>query len=97
MNQLKELAENVSKLTELTHDGISQLLQVTRKLDERVIALEMENVQLKQQVKVLQGAVDVMETELRVKRSDRMGYDMLESRVVFVERQMKDHRHDRSK
>lgn len=61
MNQLKELAEHVSELAELTHDGISQLLQVTRKLDERVIALEMENVQLKQQVKVLQGAVDVME------------------------------------
>lgn len=60
MNQLKELAENVSKLTELTHDGISQLLQVTRKLDERVIALEMENVQLKQQVKVLQ-TMNVME------------------------------------
>ena len=60
MNQLKELAEHVSELTELTHDGISQLLQVTRKLDERVIALEMENVQLKQQVKVLQ-TMNVME------------------------------------
>ena len=60
MNQLKELAEHVSELAELTHDGISQLLQVTRKLDERVIALEMENVQLKQQVKVLQ-TMNVME------------------------------------
>jgi hypothetical protein len=97
MALVNELAGKVGELADLMHTAVSRLFIMAQEqgtemelLKASLARLERDNMALHSRVRTAERSMElvgVMETELRVKRTERLNDGALEMRVVVLERE----------